>query len=89
MIGHLGGAAQTPIYEGSHDQGSPEWKSTQASEAIASVLRQEKLTIIAQGSLTNIATVIINHPDVVRNIDRIVMVAGKRPGNLFHPGEQW
>ena len=89
VIGHLGGAARTPIYEGSHDRGSPEWKSTQASEAIASILRQEKLTIIAQGPLTNIATVIINHPDVVRNVERIVMVAGKRPGNLFHPGEQW
>jgi len=89
VIGHLGGAARTPIYEGSHDRGSPEWKSTQASEAIASILRQEKLTIIAQGPLTNIATVIINHPDVVRNVERIVMVGGKRPGNLFHPGEQW
>ena len=89
VIGHLGGAAQTPIYEGSHNQGSPEWKSTQASAAIASTLHREKLTIIAQGPLTNIATVIVNYPDLVKNIDRIVIVAGKRPGNLFHPGEQW
>lgn len=93
VIRQLGGASQSnrtpPIYKGSHSSGSPEWKSTQASEAMASVLRQEKLTIIAQGPLTNIATVIINHPDVVRNVERIVMVAGKRPGNLFHPGEQW
>lgn len=89
VIGHLGGAAQTPIYEGSHDQGSPEWKSTQASEAIAAALRQEKLTIIAQGPLTNIATVIVHYPDLVKHIDRIVIVAGKRPGNLFHPGKQW
>ena len=22
-------------------------------------------------------------------IDRIIMVSGKRPGNLFHPGQQW
>ena len=93
VIRQLGGASrsnQTPlIYQGSHSSGSPEWKSTQASEAIAAILRQEKLMIIAQGPLTNIATVIINHPDVVRNVERIVMVAGKRPGNLFHPGEQW
>jgi inosine-uridine nucleoside N-ribohydrolase len=88
-IGHLGGAARTPIYEGSHTQGSPEWKSTQASAAIAAALRQEKLTIIAQGPLTNIATVIVNYPDLVKNIGRIVIVAGKRPGNLFHPGQQW
>ncbi len=88
-IKYLGGAARTLIYEGSHAQGSPEWKSTQASAAIASMLRREKLTIIAQGPLTNIATVIINHPDLVKNIDRIVIVAGKRPGNLFHPGQQW
>ena len=88
-IGHLGSTTRTPIYEGSHAQGSPEWKSTQASEAIASLLHQENLTIIAQGPLTNIATVIINHPDLVKNIDRIIMVAGKQPGDLFHPGQQW
>ena len=63
--GHMGGAAQIPIYEGSHAQGSPQWKSTQASAAIASLLHQESLTIIAQGPLTNIATVIINHPDQI------------------------
>ena len=93
VIRQLGGASRSnrtpPIYQGSHSSGSPGWKSTQASEAISAILRQEKLTIIAQGPLTNIATVIINHPDVVRNVERIVMVAGKRPGNLFHPGEQW
>ncbi|WP_373543222.1 nucleoside hydrolase [Chamaesiphon sp.] len=88
-IGHLGGAARTPIYAGSHVRGSPEWKSTQASAAISSLLRREKLTMIAQGPLTNIATVIINYPDLVKNIDRIIMVAGKRPGDLFHPGQQW
>jgi inosine-uridine nucleoside N-ribohydrolase len=88
-IGHLGGAASTPIYEGSHHSGSPAWKSTPGSAAIASMLHQQKLTIIAQGPLTNIATVITNHPDLVRNIDRIILVAGKRPGDLFHPGQQW
>jgi inosine-uridine nucleoside N-ribohydrolase len=88
-IGHLGGTNRTPIYEGSHMRGSPEWKSTQASAAIASRLHREKLTIIAQGPLTNIATVIIDDPDLVKNIDRIIMVAGKRPGDLFHPGQQW
>lgn len=88
-IGHLGGTNRTPIYEGSHMRGSPEWKSTQASTAISSRLHREKLTIIAQGPLTNIATVIIDDPDLVKNIDRIIMVAGKRPGDLFHPGQQW
>jgi inosine-uridine nucleoside N-ribohydrolase/uncharacterized membrane protein len=93
VIRQLGGASQSnrtpPIYQGSHSSGSPEWKSTQASSAIASILRQEKLTIIAQGPLTNVATVIVNYPDLLKNIDRIVIVAGKRPGDLFHPGQQW
>ena len=33
-VGHIGGTARTPIYEGSHTRGSPNWKSTQASSAI-------------------------------------------------------
>ena len=78
-----------PIYEGSHFKGNSEWKSTQASEAIASTLIREKITLIALAPLTNIATVIVNHPNLVKNIERIIMVGGRRPGSLFHPGQQW
>jgi inosine-uridine nucleoside N-ribohydrolase len=78
-----------PIYEGSHFKGNSEWKSTKASDAIAATLLREKLTLIAQGPLTNIATLIVNHPNLVKNIERIIMVGGRRPGSLFHPGQQW
>lgn len=94
LVQHFGSTAQSnrtspPIYDGSHFKGNSEWKSSQASEAIASTLIREKLTLIAQGPLTNIATVIVNHPNLVKNIERIIMVGGRRPGSLFHPGQQW
>lgn len=45
--------------------------------------------VIAQGPLTNIATLIKNRPDLKNRIVRIVFVGGKHPGQLFHPGDQW
>jgi len=62
---------------------------SKASMALADALRHQHLTILALGPLTNIANVIVNHPELTKRIDRIVMVAGKRPGHLFHPGKQW
>jgi len=78
-----------PVFEGSLSPGAPKWERTPASEAIAEALRREKLTLLAQGPLTNIATVLVNHPEVVGNIERIILIGGKYPGDLFHPGKQW
>ena len=36
----------------------------------------EKVTIIAVGPLTNIALLLINHPDVVNYIEKIVLMGG-------------
>ena len=78
-----------PVFKGN---GRPERNQpdhNKASMALAEALRHEHLTILALGPLTNIADVIVNHPDLTKRIERIVMVAGKRPGHLFHPGKQW
>jgi purine nucleosidase len=64
-------------------------RPTPASEAMASALHKTKLIIIALGPLTNVATLINTHPDLTAEIRRIIMVAGKHPGQLFHPGHQW
>ncbi len=78
-----------PIFAGTFAPGASTLEPSRASEELAARLRQRKLTILALGPLTNIASVIAHHPDVVGNIERIIMVGGKPPGRLLHPGTQW
>ncbi len=67
---------------GSRDLGT----ETDASRAIAKTLKSERLTILALGPATNVATVLRNHPELARQIDRIIAVAGRRPGQHFLTG---
>jgi inosine-uridine nucleoside N-ribohydrolase len=50
-------------------------------------LEQGPLTILALGPLTNIAAVLREHPELRKNVSRLVAVMGRRPGHLFHPAE--
>jgi pyrimidine-specific ribonucleoside hydrolase len=59
---------------------------TSATRALADALRREPLVILALGPATNVATVVKNHPDLTSRIDRIVAVAGRRPGQRFTTG---
>jgi pyrimidine-specific ribonucleoside hydrolase len=61
-------------------------EETDASRALAEALRKEKLTILALGPVTNVATVLKNHPDLAARIEAIVAVAGRRPGQHFTTG---
>lgn len=63
-------------------------KMNEASRALAKALANEPLTIIALGPLTNIATLILNHPELLSNINRVIAVAGQRPDIRlgFYPG---
>ena len=56
---------------------------TDASRALAAALRKEKLTVLAIGPLTNVATVVRSHPELSSRIERIVAVAGRRPNQRF------
>jgi pyrimidine-specific ribonucleoside hydrolase len=59
---------------------------TDASRAIAAALRQAPLTILALGPMTNVAAVLVRHPDLASRITRVVAVAGRRPGQRFTTG---
>jgi pyrimidine-specific ribonucleoside hydrolase len=83
MAGHF------DLFVGSVERSDSTWRPTPASQALAVALEREPLTIIALGPLTNIATVIRQRPDLLGRITGIVAVAGKQPGQLFHPGRQW
>jgi len=64
-------------------------KMNDASLALATALAKEPLTLIALGPLTNIATLILNHPEKLTNIKQVIAVAGQRPepGLGFYPGQ--
>lgn len=59
---------------------------TDASRALALALAGEPLTIVAMGPLTNVATVIAHHPELIGRITRVVAVAGRRQGQRFTTG---
>lgn len=58
---------------------------TQATHALASLLKERQLTILALGPLTNVATLLVHHPELRSQIKEIIAVAGRRPGQRFQP----
>ena len=59
---------------------------TEASRALVRELKQTRLTILALGPLTNVATVVRNRPELAGRIAEVVAVAGRRPGQRFTSG---
>ncbi|MFN4147348.1 MAG: nucleoside hydrolase [Runella sp.] len=74
-----------PVYRGS-DTANDICVENDATRALAAALRREKLTILAIGPLTNIATVLKNHPELASQIEEVVVCAGRTPGYSFKPG---
>ncbi|MEP6810823.1 MAG: nucleoside hydrolase, partial [Chthoniobacterales bacterium] len=56
---------------------------TEATEGLASALREHRLTYIALGPLTNLAAFLALHPDLADRIDRIILVGGRTPETRF------
>lgn len=76
---------EIPVYRGS-DTAQDAGQETDASRAIADALRREKLPILAIGPVTNVATVVQNHPELIGQIEEVVVCAGRTPGLAFAPG---
>ena len=51
-----------------------------ASDALAAVLQKQKVTYIALGPLTNLATFLQLHPKVANRIERVILIGGQAPG---------
>lgn len=58
-------------------------EETPASRALANALNDGELTILALGPVTNVATVLKNHPELVRRVHEVIAVAGRRPDQHF------
>ncbi len=74
-----------PIFKGS-PQANDLGVENDATRALYAQLKKEKLTIMALGPVTNIATLVKNHPDIVGQIESIVMCAARTPQLPFNPG---
>lgn len=61
--------------------------ATLASAALAAALQCRRLTVLMLGPATTVATVLRGHPELAGRIERIVAVAGRRPGERFRPGK--
>ena len=73
------------IHRGAAEATSGE--SSPAVDAMVTALEQQPLTVLALGPLTNIATLIRNHPQAAQGISQIVAVMGRRPGEVFGVGD--
>ncbi|TDB65061.1 nucleoside hydrolase [Arundinibacter roseus] len=74
-----------PVYKGS-DLCGDVGVENDASRALAQALRKEKLTIVAIGPATNVATVLKNHPELASQIKEITFCAGRTEKFPFRPG---
>lgn len=74
-----------PVYKGSNAANDPGVEN-EATRALAEALRKEKLAILAIGPVTNVATVVKNHPELANQIEEVVVCAGRTPGYSFKPG---
>lgn len=78
------GPEDLPVHSGA---ASPDdlGKQTDAVDAMAAALAERPLTLLALGPVTNVATLIQKHPGLHDRIEAIVMVAARRPGQIFRP----
>jgi inosine-uridine nucleoside N-ribohydrolase len=74
-----------PVYGGS-DSANDVGVENDATRALEKALGAQKLTILAIGPLTNIATVLKNHPELGTQIVRIVVCAGREEKYPFKLG---
>ena len=86
LLGYYNKTGRTiPVYRGS-DTLRDVGRETDASRAMAEALRKESMPILAIGPLTNVATVLKNHPELAKRIESVVVCAGRTPGLAFRPG---
>ncbi len=65
-------------------RGSPlRFLKTPATEALRRILAHRPVNILPLGPLTNVATFLVNCPELRREIVRVIAVAGRRPGKRF------
>ncbi len=62
-------------------------RGANAASAICAAAHAGNLTILASGPLTNVAAAVGLCPENLAAVDRIILVGGKKAGDVFHPAE--
>ncbi|MGI8413365.1 MAG: nucleoside hydrolase [Solirubrobacteraceae bacterium] len=81
---HLAGHDEMPLHPGAADAGALGAPSA-ASRAMVRALERSPLVVLALGPLTNVATA-LRDPAAAAHVERVVAVAGRRPGQRFQVG---
>lgn len=80
--------AAVPVISGAAEaMQSRDDATNDAVEFMAQQLRRQPLTIAAIGPLTNIGVLVTRYPDLLPNIEQIIIVAGRSRGADFYIGE--
>lgn len=85
MLGWYNTGEPIPVYKGAKTQAEL-GQENDATKALAEALKKDKMSIAVLGPATNLATVLMLHPELESQIIEVVYCAGRRPGMLFNPG---
>lgn len=86
MLGWYNTGKPIPVYKGAKTQ-KELGQENDATRALTEALKKEKMSIAVLGPATNLATVLMLHPELESQIIEVVYCAGRRPGMLFNPGK--
>ncbi len=81
-------SAEVPVFAGASGA-MPEAgiaPTNDAVEFLADITAEKKIRIAAIGPLTNLGTLLTRYPDRARNIEEVVIVAGRTAGRHFYIG---
>jgi len=87
ILSYYGQGQNISVYKGAQSRAFL-GKSNEAVEALATQLKKEKLTLIALGQATNIATLLQLYPGLESQITEIIFCMGRRPNMHFRPGNK-
>lgn len=75
---------EIPVYKGAgHAIDLNKVSTNEAVEAMANSLKEQSLTIMAIGPATNVGILLLKYPELAKNIDEVVLVAGRRSEDAY------
>lgn len=82
LVKRFGRAADLTVYHVYAGAGSASdlGRRSGATDALAATLQKQRITYIALGPLTNLATFLRLHPNAAKRIERVIFVGGHAPG---------